>query len=388
MVEVITRDGAQKDAEEKIVGSGPVVRAAMLAGTGFGKTRVLCRAGHRLSQGRLLVSVPFEHLKKRFRDEYEMLGLDISNVDFVCHVSLNGTDMSLYDTLLVDEAHLALTDRCMEVYGSWKGNLVMATATLPDDPFLAARLSTTCRIVYSISLDECVKRGYVAPYRVVCLSIELTEEERKLYKTVSANFGYWKGKLGLDPFNSAQYFLKSGDSDQKKAALGFFRAIRQRKELVDHAANKLDVARSLCAALPGRKLVFGGDNTFSDMLHREIPDSGIYHSSLGKGKADSALQAFRDGGTDVLVSTKALNQGLDVPDASVGIICGLTSKSLTMVQRIGRLVRIDPKDPSKTGYVVVVYVKESQEEVWLKEALSKLSKAAVSWTDSLTDLTG
>jgi superfamily II DNA or RNA helicase len=124
------------------------------------------------------------------------------------------------------------------------------------------------------------------------------------------------------------------------------------------------------------------------MLYRKIPDSGIYHSSLGKGKADRALQEFRSGVTDVLVSTKALNQGLDVPDASVGIICGLTSKSLTMVQRIGRLVRIDPKDPSKTGYVVVVYVKESQEEVWLKEALSNLSKAAVSWTDSLTDLTG
>jgi superfamily II DNA or RNA helicase len=37
------------------------------------------------------------------------------------------------------------------------------------------------------------------------------------------------------------------------------------------------------------------------------------------------------------VQLQALNQGFDIPNANIGIICGLTSKALSMVQRIGRL---------------------------------------------------
>ena len=55
-----------------------------------------------------------------------------------------------------------------------------------------------------------------------------------------------------------------------------------------------------------------------------------------KNRMETALQKFRDGDINLLCSTKALNQGLDVPTANMGIICGLTSKSLSMIQRVGR----------------------------------------------------
>ena len=81
----------------------------------------------------------------------------------------------------------------------------------------------------------------------------------------------------------------------------------------------------------------------------------------------------------MLCSTKALNQGLDIPDATIGIICGLTSKALTMIQRVGRLVRIDPKNPKKTGKVVIMYVVNSQEQKWLENALRNTPPQNVSW---------
>ena len=58
----------------------------------------------------------------------------------------------------------------------------------------------------------------------------------------------------------------------------------------------------------------------------------------------------------------------------MGVICGLTSKALSMVQRVGRLIRFEE---DKTGIVYVLYVKESQEEKWLKNSVQKLN--GVKW---------
>ena len=95
-----------------------------------------------------------------------------------------------------------------------------------------------------------------------------------------------------------------------------------------------------------------------------------YHSNKTKKQKENALQKFRDGDINILCSTKALNQGLDVPNANMGIICGLTSKSLSMIQRVGRLLRFK-KD--KTGEIIILYVKDSQEEKWLKQAVKDLN---------------
>ena len=85
---------------------------------------------------------------------------------------------------------------------------------------------------------------------------------------------------------------------------------------------------------------------------------------------EKALEAFRNGDINVLCSTKALNQGFDVKNAEVGIIAGLDSKALPMIQRIGRLIR---KDGDKIGKIYILYVKDSQEEKWLNNAIKGLN---------------
>ena len=65
-----------------------------------------------------------------------------------------------------------------------------------------------------------------------------------------------------------------------------------------------------------------------------------------------------------------MNQGLDIPNANLGIICGITSKSLSMIQRVGRLIRFEE---GKIGKVIILYVKDSQEEKWLKNSVRTLN---------------
>jgi superfamily II DNA or RNA helicase len=121
-------------------------------------------------------------------------------------------------------------------------------------------------------------------------------------------------------------------------------------------------------------LTFAGTNEFTNQMYTELNESGCnaarYHSALGKKEKDKAIKDFRENEVRILCSTKALNQGFDIPDAQLGIICGLDSKALAMIQRVGRLLRLSP---DKTGEVVILYVKDSQEEKWLRSSIESLS---------------
>ena len=65
----------------------------------------------------------------------------------------------------------------------------------------------------------------------------------------------------------------------------------------------------------------------------------------------------------------------------MGIICGLTSKSLTMIQRVGRLLRFQE---DKTGTIIVLYIKDTQEEKWLKSSVKGLEN--INWVDNLNEI--
>lgn len=372
-------------------------RGAVIAGTGFGKSRVGVRAAmacierelesDSLLKRKALILVPFEHLKDRFSKEITTLfGEDsLKYFHFECYASIRKLDPDNYCITVCDEAHLGLTELCAQYYAKQSGPLVMMTATEPEDPIYRLRMFDLVPLVYSISIDECVKQGFVAPYHIVCASVEFTKEETVLYGTVNRNFGHWKGKLGFSPFDMATTIIRyksKYSSDNIAAALGFFRAIRQRKNLVDHAANKIQLSVDLAQLIKGKKLIFGGDNQFTDQIASAVEGSSVYHSKISEKKRLAALDDFRTGRSNVLCSTKALNQGLDIPDASIGIVCGLTSKALTMIQRIGRLVRIDPNDPLKSGLIVIAYVKDSQEHKWLNSALEGMDPSNVTWTEA------
>lgn len=55
------------------------------------------------------------------------------------------------------------------------------------------------------------------------------------------------------------------------------------------------------------------------------------------------LQRFRDGKVRAIASARVLNEGIDVPEARVAIIVAGALGAREHVQRIGRVLRPDPK---------------------------------------------
>jgi len=355
---------------------------SIIAGTGFGKSRcavLACR--HVLSadvRAKAIILVPTIQIQTQFKDEFNKwdCGNYLDRVDILCYQSAYKLIGNHYDMVVCDEIHLGLS---IEYRKFFKNNtydkLLCMTATIPEEYEYRVILNGLAPITYQLTLDECVKLKIVAPYKISCIPIGLTPSEQIDYKKINKNFVYWKFQLGqFDAFNEAKRILgdKQSSSEDRKAAAQFYRCIRERKIIVDFATNKVIKFQKLVLKNPDKKiLVFSGANKFTDSLCASVSPLALsYHSNKTKKQKETALQKFRDGDINILCSTKALNQGLDVPNANMGIICGLTSKSLSMIQRVGRLLRFK-KD--KTGEIIILYVKDSQEEKWLKQAVKDLN---------------
>ena len=348
---------------------------SIIAGTGFGKSRCgVLAVRHILGSGdRALVLVPTTQLQDQFKQEFIKWGCEdiLPRVEILCYQSAHKLEGQHYDIVVCDEVHLGLSPVYREFFNkNTYDRLLCMTATLPEEDEYKKLLSELAPTCYKITLDECVALGLVAPYDIICIPVEMTEEEQAAYKKANNLFVQMKYRLGgFDAFKQAQAILAGAPGD-KGAAAQFFNAIRQRKQVVQHAENKLEAAKEIADYhIEDKILTFGGTNEFTNLMADRL-GATAYHSGKTQAQRRKILEAFNKSSTSILCSTKALNQGFDVPDVGVGIIAGLESKTLSMIQRVGRLIRFKE---GKRGRIYILYVPNSQEEKWLESATKTLS---------------
>ncbi|MFQ5759222.1 MAG: DEAD/DEAH box helicase [Candidatus Bathyarchaeia archaeon] len=103
-------------------------------------------------------------------------------------------------------------------------------------------------------------------------------------------------------------------------------------------------------------------------------EAGIYHSNMDMNVRKRNLREYKSGKTSVLVTCKALDEGLDVPDTSVGIIAAATSSIRQRIQRIGRILR---KAPGKNySLIYTIFIEELEDEIFKKTEMIDMQKAA------------
>jgi superfamily II DNA or RNA helicase len=104
-------------------------------------------------------------------------------------------------------------------------------------------------------------------------------------------------------------------------------------------AGKLRVLADLLAEHhPARTLIFTEDNAMVYRIAREFLIPAITHHTPVKERHD-ILQRFRTGDYPVVVTSRVLNEGVDVPEASIAIVLSGTGSRREYVQRLGRILR-------------------------------------------------
>jgi superfamily II DNA or RNA helicase len=87
-----------------------------------------------------------------------------------------------------------------------------------------------------------------------------------------------------------------------------------------------------------RTLIFVADNQTAYAVAREHLVMPLT-CDIGRTERVAALERFREGTLRALVSAQVLNEGIDVPDAEVGIVVAGRMGEREHVQRVGRLLR-------------------------------------------------
>jgi superfamily II DNA or RNA helicase len=110
--------------------------------------------------------------------------------------------------------------------------------------------------------------------------------------------------------------------------------------------------------------------TIYERLQQQFPGQvGRYHSEMDEGSRKIMLRKYQDSEIRILVSCRALDEGLNVPETDVGIIASSTSSNRQRVQRLGRILRRSGQE--HTACLYYLYIGSSNEE---QELLTDISQ--------------
>jgi len=93
---------------------------------------------------------------------------------------------------------------------------------------------------------------------------------------------------------------------------------------------------------------------------------------LSQKKQIDILDKFREGIYNVLVSTNVGEEGLDIAECDMVVFYDVVASEIRMIQRRGRTAR------HREGKVVILYTKDTNDEIYLRIALNKLKRMNIS----------
>jgi superfamily II DNA or RNA helicase len=189
----------------------------------------------------------------------------------------------------------------------------------------------------------------LASHRIVRLTVRLSPRERQRYDALIEMRNRFLQERGirLGSLTGWQTFVRA--SAVSRAGRSAMLAHREARALAFGTAGKLRVLADLLAQHhPVRTLIFTDDNAMVYRISREYLIPAITHRTPVKERHD-ILQRFRTGEYPVVVASRVLNEGVDVPDASIAIVLSGTGSRREYVQRLGRILR------RREGKLAVLY---------------------------------
>lgn len=193
-------------------------------------------------------------------------------------------------------------------------------------------------LVHRSTISE-MEGQVLAPYRLERRVVALGEQERLAYAEARATYLGFVRKLGFSmggPRGWQRFVEISQRTPEGRAA---FAAYRRQRKIALASEGKLDALwRIVMEHRRDRVLVFTEDNeTVFRLSRRFLWPSITHHTKPAERRV--LLESFAAGSLPVLLTSKVLNEGVDVPSANVGVVLSGSGSVREHVQRLGRILR-------------------------------------------------
>lgn len=342
--------------------------------TGAGKTIVALAIITKLRERTLIVTYTRDQmmqwkdmLLKYTTVPFDKVGLYYSDVKRISPITITTYQTAyrhahklapFFSLLIIDEVHHLPAEKfkyiALNMYA--KHRLGLSATVIREDGRHEELFPLMGGIVYWKSASELAEEGYLATYRIKQVYVNLTiEEKKKLRELLKLYRFYAKGRS----FQELLRHARLGDDDAQRAL-----SIHSRIRLLVHMAeNKIKAIKNIVEEelRKGSKII-----VFTQYVEQAKRIAQEINALLLTGEIDTLernriLEEFRKSAKGVLVVTTVGDEGLDIPDANVGIIAAGTGSRRQFIQRLGRLLR--RKDGKSEAILYEIIVRGTSEEI-------------------------
>ena len=362
----------QEEAKQAVIkNNGGMVAMA----TGSGKSRVAVEVAKYYINSidkSLSLIVPTEKLRdENWKEEYSKWNADYLWTPTIrlCYASASKIQNKDFELAILDEGH-NITELSSEFFlNNRVRRTVLLTATPPNDKGKIELLNQLgIKLVYELTLDQAVRLGFVAPYKITVITVPLDATTKNIpggtkvkpfMTTEAACYAYWNKRVQA---------CFGDQTPQGKAKMKF--AILGRMQFIYKIPSKTQVIKFLLdKVIPedNRTIIFCGN---IEQAEEVCPN--YYHSKSGNVSYD----AFKAEQINRLSCVKAVDEGHNLPNVDSGIIGQLNSGEKQLIQRIGRTIRFRP---GHEAHLYIVVSESTQDEKWLENAVENLDQSKIEY---------
>ena len=362
-------------------------KGVLVCPTGFGKTftalKCIKTVITKRPGSRVLIIVPTDVLQRQW--EQELVKWDLI---FNCEVSIINTTIKhswTCDMLVLDEIHKYAASSFKQVFEKVKYKMVLGlTATYERLDGKEELLKKYCPVIDKISLQEALFNNWVSKYKeyLVLIDVDDIEVYKNLNKEFTSHFEFFNFDfdlamkfIGKDGYKYRLAYrdrlIPSDASIETKSemfkaitihAMGFMRAMQQRKAFINNHPKKIEIARQIIQARPNSKII-----TFSNNIKmaESIGGGEVFSGKTSKKKGRTTMENFNLKPTGVLHTIKKVIEGMDVKGLSVAINLGLDSSEIKAIQKLGRIIRFEE---GKEAEMFNIVINNTAEVTWFKNS--------------------
>jgi superfamily II DNA or RNA helicase len=347
-------------------------RGVLVLPTAAGKTYIALKAIEQL-RTQTLIAVPTLDLIDQWRSRIkECLGAESGAVgggeNTVRMITVATYDSAYLQAALLgnkfllivfDEVHHLASPSYMQIaemyIAPYRMGLTATYERIDERHHLLPRLIGD--LVYNIAVEKLTGK-HLAPYTYEKEYVALSTREQQLYDKEMATFKSYlreKGIVMKSPRDFQHFIMRTGSDPRAREAL------LARNHALKIALNSQEKINTLAKLLDANK----NEKTLIFTLHTDL----VYAISqrflipaitylTPKEERREILENFRKGNYHTIVTSQVLDEGIDVPDATVGYILSGTGSTRAYIQRLGRLLR---KVEGKRARLIEIVSKETIE---------------------------
>ncbi len=373
-------------------------RGVIEAVTGSGKTDIaIAAAADALRRGRfVLVLVPSRVLMEQWHRRLTIalpdarigrLGDSGKDVPATCDVLVaTRHSAAAYKPAPPDErGGLLIADECHGLGGGVLRRALLSqyeerlglTATLEraDDAVAELLLPYFGGICHRYGFEDAIADGVCARPRVAFVGVALSAEERAEYTATEQRLVHARNRLRGVPgmpldsfadFLAAVAHLAERDAgDDGRAAREYLDAFSKRREIVAQTSGKYELLGTLAPAIRDADgaLVFTETvRAANHAINRLDPlvSIDLITGSTARRQRREILDDLRVSRLDAVAAPRVLDEGIDVPDANLGIVMSASRTRRQMIQRMGRILR--RKRPGIAARFLIMFASDTLED--------------------------